>query len=334
MSRQFRYRVTAIVLGGLIFGAPLLTNGTASADQLAPLSEGGRQVTFEGGSVFALTCRSHPDIESMVVPAESTVRVVNRTGYSARLMLSGDNKGTLADDAATDVVFRRGTTSVVLEPNCPLNPDTASMTVTASPSASAAMPDPIPVPPKGDAVTSAAAPTGAVDEPSGPVPGATVPHLAPAAAHSSRLTPASGHAGVRAPASTLRTATVAQAATTAAQAMPQGGGAGRAKVKSAAGTAGSTLPAFAGMPPGDRKALIPGVPQLDLAPAVPDAAPAATTPPITAIAAAEPVAAMAPIRQTGPIGLLALIASVCVMGVGAAAIRAIVSQRANRAKVA
>jgi hypothetical protein len=88
MSRQFRNRVTAIVLGGLIFGAPLLTNGTASAEQAA--IEGGRQVVFAGGGMMGLSCRSRPDVESMVVPADSTVRVVNRTGYSAGLSLSGD----------------------------------------------------------------------------------------------------------------------------------------------------------------------------------------------------------------------------------------------------
>ncbi|WP_433299464.1 hypothetical protein ACQP2F_46255 [Actinoplanes sp. CA-030573] len=332
MSRQFRYRVTAFVLGGLIFGAPLLTNGTASAEQTDLLDEGGRQVTFDGGGMLGLSCRSQPDIESMVVPAESTIRVVNRTGYSARLLLSGQSKGTLPDDAATEVVFRRGTTSVLLKPNCTLGDDDSSpVMVTASPSASAAMPDPIPVPSGGD--SAAATPSGSAAGPSGSTSVSTLAGAAPAT-HSSRLTPATGHAGVRAPASTLRTSTVSQAAATAAQAMPQGGGAARVKSKTSAGTPGSTVPAFAGMPPGDRKALIPGVPPLDLAQATPDAAPAAATPPPTEIAAAEPVAAMTPMRQTAPVGLLGVIAAVCVMGVGAAAIRAIVSQRANRAKVA
>jgi hypothetical protein len=332
MSRQFRYRVTAIVLGGLIFGVPLLNNGTASAEQWGPLSEGGRQVTFEGGNVLGLSCRSHPDIESMVVPAESTVRVVNRTGYTARLLLSGESKGTLPDDAATDVIFRRGTTSVLLKPNCPLGEDAAAVTVTASPSASATMPDPIPSPANGDSVMSAAAPSGSADAPSRPATATTSSDSAPAT--HSRLTPATGHAGLRAPASSLHTSAVTQAATTAAQAMPQGGATARIKTKDSAGTRGSTVPAFAGMPPGDRKALLPGVPTLDLEPTTPDAAPAAITPPTTQIAAAEPVASMAPMRDSAPIGLLALIASVCVMGVGAAAIRAIVSQRANRAKMA
>ena len=126
---------------------------------------------------------------------------------------------------------------------------------------------------------------------------------------------------------------MAQAAATAAQGMPQGGGATRVHIKSS-GTPGARVPAFAGMPPGDRKALLSGVPKLDLSPATQAASPAAPTPPPAEIAAAEPVASMEPIRQSGPIGLLALTAAVCVMGVGAAAIRAIVSQRANRAKVA
>src|ERR1700712_5129192 len=56
MSRQFRYRVTAVVLGGLLGGAPLLTNGTASAGQV---EGGGRQVVFAGG-MLGLTCRSTP----------------------------------------------------------------------------------------------------------------------------------------------------------------------------------------------------------------------------------------------------------------------------------
>ena len=331
MSRQFRYRITAFVLGGLIFGAPLLTNGMASAEQMSPSSEGGRQVTFSGGGVLALSCHSTPDIESMVVPADSTVRVINQTGYSAQLRLGGDTKGTVPDDSATEVVFRRGTTSVLLKPNCPLGDDATPVLVTATPSAPAVqMPDPIPAP--SDGGSSASAMAAGTSSPSGSTSGSTLPDSASAVARPSRLTPATSHAGVRAPA-TLRGSTVAQAAATAAQGMPQGGGASRVRVRTS-GTPGDRVPAFAGMPPGDRKALIPGVPKLDLSPAMQVASPAAPASPPAEIAAAEPVASMEPILESGPIGLLALIAAVCVMGVGAAAIRAIVSQRANRAKVA
>ena len=331
MSRQFRYRVTAIVLGGLIFGAPLLTNGTASAEQTSPSSEGGRQVTFSGGGVLGLSCHSRPDIESMMVPADSTVSVVNRTGYSARLQLSGESKGTVPDGAATDVVFRRGTTSVLLKPNCPLGDDAMPVLVTAAPSAPAQMPDPIPAPSGGGSVASVMSVANS-GTPSGPATGTALPDSA-LPAGPTRLTPATSKAGVRAPA-TLRGSAVAHAAATAVQGMPQGGGAGQIKTKSAVGTPGSPVPAFAGMPPGDRKTLIPGVPKLDLAPVTQEASPAAAAAPPAEIAAAEPVAAMEPMSGTGPIGLLALTAAVCVMGVGAAAIRTIVSQRANRAKVA
>jgi hypothetical protein len=52
------------------------------------------------------------------------------------------------------------------------------------------------------------------------------------------------------------------------------------------------------------------------------------------VVAAEPVAAMATLPESQPIGLLAVMAIVCVLGVGAATIRAIVSQRASRTPIA
>jgi hypothetical protein len=328
MSRQFRYRVTAIVLGGLIFGAPLLTNGTASAEQAGAA---GRQVTFAGGGMLGLSCKSQPDVESMVVPAETTVRVVNRTGHSARLQLAGETKGVLPDDESTEVVFRRGTTEVLLKPNCALGDDATPVLVTAAPSTPPAMPDPIPAPSVDDSVASAAEPSGPGD-PSGQVAAGTVlPDSAPVTGRPAGISPAAGLPGSRGP----RTTAVVRPVTSAARAVPRDAAAPPAKLKNktSGGTGGSAAPAFSGMPPGDEKELLAGVPRLDSAPAASGAEPAVITAPAEA-AAAEPVAAMAPIRETGPSGLLALTAAVCVMGVGAAAIRAIVSQHANRAKMA
>jgi len=327
MSRQFRYRVTALVLGGFLLGGPLLTSGTASAEQV---DEGGRQVTFAGGGVLGLSCKSHPDVESMTVPADSTVRVVNRTGHSANLQLGGDTKGMLADDAATEVVFRRGTTAVTLTPTCAIDNDATPVLVTASPSSPAAtMPDPIPAPSGSNSSVFASEPTDATRQSGMTLSDAVTPDGGP-----SRVTTLSGRPGAGRP-STLRTSVVAQAATTAAQAMPQGD-APRPKIKTRGpkGTQVGAAPAFSGMPPGDKPALLTGVPQLDPAETTTGAGPAATGVPATEIAAAEPVAAMEPMREQGPIGLLALIAAVCVLGVGIAAIRSIVSQRANRAKMA
>jgi hypothetical protein len=300
----------------------MLTNGTASAEQ----SEAGdRQVTFAGGGVLGFSCRSHPDVESLVVPAYSTIRVVNRTGYSAELQLGGEATGMLADDSSTDVLFRHGSTTVVVEPNCPLGEDVVPLEVTVSPSPSPTASDPAPSPSSsssGGAVTPS-------DTPSGPV-GTTQPGSVPTAAPTTRPTTRptkTAHVPV------LRNSTVTRAAATAAQGMPQGGNAGRAKNRTTTSTAGSTVPAYAGMPPGKKETLLAGVPTLE-APAMSEAAPAAESPAPTDGAAAEPVAEMAPIRNTSSLGLLGLIAAVCVLGVGAAAIRAIVSQRVNRANLA
>src|SRR5690348_1328523 len=134
MSRQVRQRVTAIVLGGLIFGVPMLAIGSARAD---PIPEGNRAVTFSGTGMFSVACGSRPSTESMTVPAQSTIRVVNQTGYAAELLLGGDTKGTVPDDSSTDVIFRRGTTSVALRPNCAIGDDSTPVMITASPSASA-----------------------------------------------------------------------------------------------------------------------------------------------------------------------------------------------------
>ncbi|XVV12764.1 hypothetical protein ACQP2X_49675 [Actinoplanes sp. CA-131856] len=315
MSRQFRQRVTAIALGGLIFGAPMLVNGTANAERIP---EGARQVTFAGGGMLGISCQSKPEVESMTVPAQSTIRVVNRTGYAAKLMLGGDTKGTLPDDSATDVIFRRGTTAVTLKPHCPLGDEAVPMLVTAQPSAPATLPDPQPAPSSAGSEPVSLSPAGS-DEPSAStLSGSATPGERP-----SRVKSAASGPDVRRPA-TPRTSAVAQAATAAVQTMPHGGATPKAKIikgRTPLSTPGSVTPAFAGMPPGDERAVLPGVPQIDVAPSV-------TT---TEAAAAEPVAAMRPMRDGGPIGLLALIAAVCVVGVGAATIRAIVSQRANRA---
>ncbi|GID29152.1 hypothetical protein [Paractinoplanes brasiliensis] len=327
MSRQVRQRVTAIVLGGLIFGAPMLANGTASAD---PVPEGVRQVTFTGGGMFGIACRSRPSVESMTVPAQSTIRVVNETGHAADLLLGGESKGTLPDDGSTEVIFRRGTTSVTVKPSCAIGDEAEPVMITASPSAAATtMPDPAPAAPSDDAKPMSLAPSGPGD--SSGVPSGS---KAAAVERPDRDKTATTRPSTRKPA-VLRHSAVSQAATAAAQAMPHGGAAPETKTKTGAGTPDSVTPAFAGMPVGNERKLLPGVPQLDVEPVTIDPVPVAPPAPPVQIAAAEPVSALQPLPEGGnPFGLLALIAAVCVVGVTVAAIRSIVSQRANRARLA
>jgi len=330
MSRQVRHRVTGVALGGFLLGAALLSTGTANAEQVAG---GGRQVVFAGGGVLGLSCKSTPSIESLTVPADGTVRLVNRTGHGTKLLLNGSSMGSIPDDGATEVVFRRGTTAVTLDPDCALTDQATPVLVTATPSLSA-QPDPIPAPSDPDATTATAAPSDPGTPATSEGGGSSLPDSVPPATQPQRpsTTSASRPATVR-PDTSRANSVAAQAVTTAAQAMPQGGAATRIKTM-ARGTAAAAPPAFSGMPPGDDKTILTDVPTLDLPSMTTEAAPATPASPSSVIVAAEPVAAMEPLSTSRPIGLLALIASVCVVGVAVGAIRAFVSQRASRAGVA
>ncbi|MEV0901542.1 hypothetical protein [Actinoplanes sp. NPDC049802] len=339
MSRQFRYRMAALGLSGLIFGAPLLTNGTASAEQL----EGNdRQVSFGGGGVLGLSCGSKPSVESMTVPAGSVVRVLNQTGHDAQLKLAGSPKGTIPADGAAEVVFRRGATSVLLTPDCSLGEDALPVLITATPSADEGRPDPAPAPTSGNSASVM------MSKPAGPGSqahsrnsvGSALPDSAATGTRPARTSPNSSRPGVRRP-SESRPATAVQDAAIAAQAMPRGDVAARLKAKTMRGTGGIGAPAFAGMPPGDRKTILPGtatappapVRQTAVSPTMAGAGGVETAGP-GSFAAAEPVAAVGRIDEGHPLGLLGLTALVLVLGVATAAIRAIVSQRASRTNLA
>jgi hypothetical protein len=334
MSRQVRNRVTATALGGFLLGAALLTTGTANAEQV---EGGGRQVVFAGGGVLGLSCKSTPSVESLTVPADGTVRLVNRTGHGARLRLNGESKGSIPDDGSTEVVFRRGTTAVTLDPGCAITDQATPVLVTASPTLTAG-PDPMPAPADSNADPAAmpTAPTGpgAPDAPTDS--GSALPDsVAPASRPQQPATTIAGRPTMTRPNTVRADRVAAQAATTATQGMPQGGAASRVKTRTpATGTAGAAVPAFSGMPPGDDKTILPGVPTLDLPSPPSAAAPALPAGPPSGFVAAEPVAAMRPLPESRPVGLLAVIAAVSVFGVAIGVIRAIVSQRAYRATVA
>jgi hypothetical protein len=320
MSRQVRYRVSALVLGGFLLGAPLLISGPASADQRA--AGGNRQVVFGGSGVFALSCRSRPDVGSISVPADTTLRMVNHTGHKAKLRLSGATKGTLPDRGSTDVVFRRGTTAVLLNPNCPLGDEATPLLVTATPTNPATMPDPIPSPSE---TAAHGKPFGSPGTPTSTGP--AVPHSP--AAHPQHPVTASTPGTVRA------TTSRPSATRSRTDTVPRGGPGIRVKIKTSPGT-GTSAPASVGMP-GDDETLPPGVPMTGLSQAA-EPAPAPSTMPTDQIAPAEPaadtVAEMPPIPDSPPIGLLVLTATVCLLGVACGTIRAIVSQRASRTKIA
>lgn len=312
MSRQFRHRVMAVTLGGLILGAPLLASGTGVAEA----AEGGRQVTFRGGGWPAFSCHSSPDVESTRVPAAGTVTIVNRTGHDARLLLDGVDRGLIRADSATDVRFPRGATTVAVDPNCTLDSDVTAATVTTG------TPSPADSGSAGPGATPGGDPATAqepsVDSgPVGPAPDAPVGAAPRGPATDDRGTgrvqrrpgQVSGRKQVRRP----------------ARVVP------RTKIKAKAGrrTAGtSTLPATV-LPSG--QVAPPVVPKRVVVPPAPLAP--ATSSQAATVQSAEPVAAGRPLPPERPIGLLALVAAVCAVGVGVAAIRAFVSERASRARI-
>ncbi|WP_433827821.1 hypothetical protein ACQP2E_38380 [Actinoplanes sp. CA-015351] len=321
MSRRVRYRVAAVFLCGLIFGAPLLASGTARAEQL---DSNDRRVSFNGDGVLGLTCESKPSVESMKVPADSVIQVRNRTGHDARLKLGNVEKGTIPEDGSADLVFRRGTTSVMLTPECDHGEDVVPMIVTAEPSATSGRPNLSPRPQGGAATLSKPSGSGS--------PART--HAGSSKSVAAAKRPDSSRTDSRWTATDRPPASASSAASAAA--MPQGAVSQRLRAKPVRGTGGVGAPAFAGMPPGKPMSKKTAPATDSVIPSISDdfAVPVLDAEEPSAVAATDPVAAVGPIREGKPIGLLGMTALVCVLGVSIAAIRAIVSQRASRTNVA
>lgn len=131
-------------VAGLVAGAPLLGAAPAHADPV----ESGRQVTFSGNGLLSVSCAANPSTGSVTVPAETTLRVINRTGHRATLLLDGAARGEVAAGAAADVLFHRGPVQLALEPHCVLSDQRSVRVRVVAPTPTAAGPvfDPVPPP--------------------------------------------------------------------------------------------------------------------------------------------------------------------------------------------
>ncbi|MEV0714665.1 hypothetical protein [Asanoa sp. NPDC050611] len=289
-----RRRTGASAVAAFFIAAPLAIGGAALAAEPA---ETNSQVVFTGDGLLGVACGAKPSSASVTVPAESTLRVVNKTGRKAKLLLDGATRGEVASGATADVLFHRGPVELALKPDCVLADEKAVRVEVVAPPPPAATGD---------------------DEPANPP-----------------IAPFGGG----------------------------GNGTGNTGNTNGSDDNGDDQAAGGDDAPGqDRQnggdnpaaAATPGAedPNGDQAnpdePADPDAAAiaadsfvdpnggtgldGATT--IAGGAAAEPLASVDPVSDTGPTGLLALIATVCVVGVSAGAIRAIIAQRASRTRAA
>ena len=287
-----RRRTGASAVAAFFVAAPLAIGGAALAAEPA---EANSQVVFSGDGLLGVACGAKPSAASVTVPAESTLRVVNKTGRKAKLLLDGATRGEVAAGATADVLFHRGPVELALKPDCMLAEEKAVRVEVVAPPPPAATSNDTPAPPV----------------------------------------------------------------------VPFGGGSGTGN--NTGNNTGSDdnggAPARSGDDRPDRErpagedpaaAATPGAEDPDADPANPDEQPDADAPALVADsftdpnggtgldgattiaggAAAEPLASVDPVSDSAPTGLLALIATVCVVGVSAGAIRAIIAQRASRTRAA
>lgn len=313
--------MTATLVGGVLLASAVAGTGAAYAGQ----TMSGRSVVFAGnGLLGSLTCRSTPSVRSLLVPVRSTVRIVNRTGRMAMLLLDGAAKERVPNRGATDVLMTRGTTRLSLDPDCNIVGQTTPVVVTTQPSMPPGVPDgPDEVFP--DPAGSEPAEQPATEPQPTVEPTATTPPPATHKPTNPRPTVANPHVPQRTPAATTRPVTPA---------LPQGGAVVQGEDHTPAGTGVST-PAESRSPAAATTGVGSETPSAD---PVVVAAPAAPVPDEVVepgVAEPEQVAAVrSSVPESPPIGLLALIAMVCVTGVSVGLIRAFVSQRASRTSVA
>jgi hypothetical protein len=263
-----RHRAAAAAVAAFFVSAPLFATDAvyATPTPTAMPPESGQEVVFSGkNGLLGVACEANPSTTAVTIPAETTLRVVNQTGYRAKLILDGATQGEIADGGAAPVVFHRGPVTLGLKPSCMIGQESAvRVEVTAAP--------------------------GTASAGSGTKPGAKRPTRSGASADDQKRP--------------------------------------RPQVSSSAAATSSPAPVASESPEGSFTS-DDGGQSTDGAATVEEASGIGTDG-----VAAEALSSVEPIRESGPIGLLALIATVCVIGVSAGAIRAIIAQRASRTGVA
>jgi hypothetical protein len=275
LSQSSPRQRAGLIAAAVLAGSPLLAAGAAYAEPV----ESGREVTFSGAGLLGVSCAANPSARSVTIAAETSLRVVNRTGHRATLLLDGAPRGEIGKGSGAEVLFHRGPVSLALKPHCVLTEESSVrvQVITARPGARPVARD------RSDDAPRRRGQDGR----------------------------STGNSG-----------------------LGRAAGDGRAEADNQPASPGSTAeeprptPSDLGGEPADGLdtviddgALMTGLPS----------DPPAIGGPAGANPAAEPLASVEPMSDDGPIGLLALIAIVCVLGVSAGAIRAILAQRASRA---
>lgn len=122
MPPLLRHHRATVAVAALFAGAPALATAAVITEPAPPAAVGvrdsGRELIFSGDRRLGVRCLARPDLVSTTVPAQTTLRVVNRTGFRTRLLLDGVARGELAGGAVAEVLFRHGPVTVGLRPLC------------------------------------------------------------------------------------------------------------------------------------------------------------------------------------------------------------------------
>ncbi|WP_213451086.1 hypothetical protein [Rhizomonospora bruguierae] len=283
MGQGYRQRVAAAASAVALAGVPLLLSTAAPAyadSDSAQESDSGSEVVFDGGGLGLLSCGSRPSVSDLTVPAESTVRFVNRLNQGATLRLDGRDAARVPRGGVRPVLFHRGPVRVEMVPDCLANVGSKyGATIVEVERVDRATPGTTGAP-TGAAPSSGAGTGSSAPSPAGSSPGGVPGRRTPGAARTSH-------------------------------------GAGDGTGVNPDGTPSAPPSPAAVAAPGDGGSPAAGGATVD------ENAPQGGW-------AAEPVAAGEPVGDTGPVGLLALIATVCVVGVSIGTIRAIITKRATR----
>jgi hypothetical protein len=311
-------------------GAPLLAGSPASADNMnrtASLAWLDRSeatagtVTFNGGCGLlgsGLGAGSSPDAGEVTVPAGSTLRFANGLDQSAVLRLDGEPAAKVPAGGAAEVVFHDGPVTASMQISCLMGSPAGSVTVAVQ----------------------------EVDQPRRPAPPSAAPGGSPSSSPSpSRPSPGSSSPSAGSPRSSTDPAAGSPATNpgwpgaSAPGAVPGvPGGFGPDSALPAAGQPGDAPSDGRGEEPGEEPAEGDELSSArwgiepDGGGGYGDPANVEPEPAAGGVAVDELSQTAGSSSDDGPIGLLALVATVCVVGVAAGAIRALVTQRANRAE--
>jgi hypothetical protein len=309
--------VATLVTTPALAGVLLLGGPTASAETAGT-------VAFSGGCGVLGTgigARSTPDTNELSVPAGSEVAFANQLGHPATLRLDGEAITDLAPGDSVEVAFREGPVDASMQISCLLGSPAGTVTVEVQPEQQPTLaPDP------------ASPAPGSGPDPAGSSPGRS-------GSTSQRTTdPATG-------AQPGQQSGAGQ--TSGGQSAGATGGQPSGQVPGGQTSGGwwSGGPGQAGFPPAGPAVPGAGTPEQPGADeqeaAADDPVSGSDTPTDPATVDGQPADGLATGQLTrtaesapsnGPIGLLALVAAVCVVGVSAGVVRTIIAQRANRAQ--